>query len=128
MLRLADRYHEELGILPRIAFLGPVDFSVPSIVGDNLLHVFGEALSTVARHANASRVEAVVSIEGEWLSFSLMDDGVGMSNGPRAGNGIRNMTTRAENLGGTFLSCASANPMVSILEWRAPLSTSSAEA
>ncbi len=120
MLRLADRYHQELGVLPRIAFLGPVDFSVPAIVSDHLLHVFGEALSNVGRHANASKVEAVVSIEGQWLSFSLVDDGVGVSDGPTAGNGVRNMSTRAENLGGTF-SVRRREPRGSILEWRVPL-------
>ncbi len=120
MLRLADRYHQELGVLPRIAFLGPVDFSVPAIVSDHLLHVFGEALSNVGRHAHASKVEAVVSIEGQWLSFSLVDDGVGVSDGPTAGNGVRNMSTRAENLGGTF-SIRRREPRGSILEWRVPL-------
>jgi PAS domain S-box-containing protein len=123
MLRLADRYHRELGVLPRIAFLGPVDFSVPALVSDHLLQVFGEALSNVGRHAHASKVEAVVSIEGEWLSFSLVDDGVGVSDGPTAGNGIRNMSTRAENLGGTF-SVRPREPRGSILEWRVPLSFS----
>ena len=101
MLRLADRYHQELGVLPRIAFLGPVDLAVPEIVSEHLLHVFGEGLSNIGRHAHASKIEAVVAVEGEWLSFSLIDDGVGVGDGPSAGNGIRNMSTRAENLGGT---------------------------
>lgn len=126
MLRIADRYQHERGILPRIAFLGPVDFVVPSIVSDHLLHVFAEALSNVGRHANASKVEAVVSIEDEWISFSLVDDGVGMSDGPNAGSGIRNMATRAENLGGTF-GIRRREPHGSILEWRAPLNFTSEE-
>ncbi|MGB8179037.1 MAG: PAS domain S-box protein [Acidimicrobiales bacterium] len=126
MLRLAERYRQELDVLPRVAFLGPVDFGVPAIVSDHLLHVFGEALSNVARHANASKIEAIVSLEGEWLSFSLVDDGVGMSDGPSAGNGIRNMATRAENLGGTF-SVRRREPRGSILEWRVPLSPTSPE-
>jgi signal transduction histidine kinase len=91
-------------------------------VSDHLLSVFGEALSNVARHANASKIEAIVSIEGEWLSLSLVDDGVGVSDGPSAGNGIRNMSTRAENLGGTF-SVRRREPEGSVLEWRVPLSS-----
>jgi signal transduction histidine kinase len=119
MLRLADRYHEELGVLPRIAFLGPIDFAVPEIVSEHLLHVF--ALSNVGRHAHASKIEVVVTVEGEWLSLSLTDDGVGIGDGPSAGNGIRNMTTRAENLGGTCI-IGRREPSGTIVEWRVPLS------
>jgi len=120
MLRLADRFQHELGVLPRIAFLGPVDNAVSEIVGDHLLQVFGEGLSNVGRHAHASKVEAVVAVEGEWLSFSLVDNGVGVSEGPSAGNGIRNMSTRAENLGGTF-RITRREPTGTIVEWRVPL-------
>jgi PAS domain S-box-containing protein len=123
MLKLADRYHRELGLLPRIAFLGPVDFVVPAMVSEHLLHVFGEGLSNVARHAHASKIEAVVAVEGEWLSFSLVDDGVGVGDGPSAGDGMRNMSTRAENLGGTC-TISRRNPMGTIVEWRVPLSLS----
>jgi signal transduction histidine kinase len=121
MLRLADRYQHELGIYPRVAFHGPVDFAVPEIVSEHLLHVLGEGLSNIARHAQASKIEAVVVVEGEWLTFSLSDDGVGVTKGPRAGNGIRNMTIRAENLGGTC-SVASKDPHGTVVEWRVPLS------
>jgi PAS domain S-box-containing protein len=122
MLRVADRYHHEQGVLPRIAFIGPVDVAVSELVSDHLLHVFAEALSNVARHAYASKIDVVLSIEGEWLSLSLVDDGVGVGDGPSAGNGIRNMSIRAENLGGTF-NVRRREPQGSILEWRVPLSS-----
>jgi PAS domain S-box-containing protein len=122
MLRLADRYHHELGLLPRIAFLGPVDLAVPEIVREHLLHVFGEGLSNIGRHAHASKIEAVVAVEGEWLSFSLIDDGVGIGDGPSAGNGIRNMSTRAENLGGSC-TVSQRHPKGTVVEWRVPLIT-----
>ena len=123
MLRLADRFQHELGVLPRIAFIGPVDIAVPEIVGEHLLQVFGEGLSNVGRHAHASKIEADRRCRGrgEWLSFSLIDDGVGVSEGPSAGNGIRNMSTRAENLGGTF-TISRREPLGTIVEWRVPLS------
>jgi PAS domain S-box-containing protein len=121
MLRLADRYHHELGVLPRIAFVGPVDFVVPEIVSEHLLHVFGEGLSNIGRHAQATKIEAVVAVEGEWLSFSLTDDGVGIGDGPSAGNGIRNMSIRAENLGGTC-TVSRREPNGTMVVWRVPLS------
>jgi signal transduction histidine kinase len=121
MLRLVDRYNHERGVLPRISFLGPVDFAVPRLVSEHLLHVFGESLSNVSRHANASKIEAIVAVEGEWLSFSLIDDGVGIGDGPSAGNGLRNMSIRAENLGGTC-TITRRTPTGTIVEWRVPLS------
>ena len=87
MLRLADKYSEELGFTPRVGFHGPVDVVVPDVVGDQLLQVLAEALSNTARHARASSAEAVVVVEKGWLSFSLVDDGTGVTDVPTAGRG-----------------------------------------
>lgn len=121
MLRLADKYREELGVLPRISFHGPVDSAVSELLSEHLLHVFSEGLSNIARHARASRIDVVVALEGDWLVFSLMDDGVGISDELTAGNGMRNMSTRAENLGGTF-GVSRRVPQGSTVQWRVPLS------
>ncbi len=121
MFRLADRYDDEVGVLPRIAFHGPVDIAVPETVSEHLLHVFGEGLSNVARHAHASKVEGVVTVEEGWLTLTLSDDGVGFADSPSAGNGIRNMITRAENLGGSC-TVALGVPSGTVVEWRVPLS------
>ncbi len=120
MLRLADRYYHEVGVLPRIAFLGPVDFAVPETVSDHLLSVFGEGLSNVARHAHASKVEVVVTVDDGWLTLTLLDDGIGIADGPNAGNGIRNMVIRAENLGGSCTVALRA-PRGTAIEWRVPI-------
>ena len=85
MLRLGDKHRDELGFTPRIAFHGPVDASVPEAVSSEVLQVLGEGLSNVARHARASSVEVVVSVEDGWLSLSIADDGIGIAEGPRAG-------------------------------------------
>ena len=50
-----------LGFTPRFHTEGPVDTIVPPHVGDDLVAVLREALSNVARHARATRVEVVVS-------------------------------------------------------------------
>lgn len=120
MLQLADRYHRELGVRPRVAFHGPVDYTVPEIVSEHLLHVFNEGLSNVGRHAHASKIEAVVALDEGWLDFSLSDDGVGVTDGPFAGSGLRNMATRATSLGGTC-TLRRRDPTGTILEWRVPL-------
>lgn len=120
MLRVADKYSEELGFSPRIAFHGPVDVSVPGLVSTELIQVLAEALSNAARHARASSVEVIVAVEEGWLSFTLIDNGVGISDEPTAGHGLRNMSIRATNLGG-ICSISRREPTGTIVEWKVPI-------
>jgi signal transduction histidine kinase len=120
MLRLADKFAEELGFTPRVAFYGPVDVSVPDLVRSEMIQVLTEAFSNTARHAEASAAEAIVAVETGWLSFSLVDDDVGIADVPSAGQGLRNRSTRAANLGGTF-EVSRGNPTGAVVEWRVPI-------
>jgi signal transduction histidine kinase len=119
MLRLADRYSKELGFTPRIAFHGPIDVFLPDTTRNDLVMVLSEALSNVARHAEASVVEAVVVVEDGWLSLSVLDDGIGIADGPSAGEGLRNMSTRARTLGGRC-TVSRRQPTGTLVEWRVP--------
>jgi signal transduction histidine kinase len=119
-LRLGDKYAEELGFSPRFAFRGAVDASVPEIVTEQLLQVANEALSNVTRHARATSVEAVVVVEDGWLAFSVLDDGVGLTEEPSAGQGVSNMSIRAANLGGVC-TLSAREPRGTRLEWRVPI-------
>jgi PAS domain S-box-containing protein len=120
MLRVADKSSHELGFTPRVGFHGPVDVLVPDVVAAQLLQVLAEALSNTARHARASSAELVVVVEEGWLSFSLADDGTGLSNAPTAGQGLRNMSARAHNLGGTC-TVSQREPTGTIVQWRVPI-------
>jgi len=120
MLRLVDKYSEELGFTPRVGFHCPLDAIVPDTVTAQLLQVVGEALSNTARHAQATSVDLVLEIQDGWLSFSLVDDGIGLPNAPSAGHGLRNMSARAHNLGGTF-TVSKHEPTGTIVDWRVPI-------
>ena len=120
MLRLVDKYSEELGFTPRVGFHCPADAVVPDAVGAQLLQVVGEALSNAARHAQATSADMVLEIQNGWLSFSLVDDGIGPPNAPTAGQGLRNMSARAHNLGGTS-TISRHEPTGTIVEWRVPI-------
>ncbi len=120
MLRLADQYREELGFIPRVMFDGALDLVISEAVTTHLLQVFGEGLSNIARHAHATDVEAMVALEDGWLVFSLVDDGIGITEGPKGGNGLRNMQTRAANLGGVC-TVSRRDSGGTIVEWRVPL-------
>ena len=50
----------------------------------------------------------------------MTDDGIGPPEGPTAGNGLRNMASRAEQLGGRF-TLSARRPKGTVLEWRVPI-------
>jgi signal transduction histidine kinase len=68
-----------------------------------ILHIAQEALSNVQRHARASDVDIILSIEGQDLSLIILDNGISIL--PEAveapnGNGLINMRERTAALGG----------------------------
>jgi two-component system, NarL family, sensor histidine kinase UhpB len=74
-----------------------------------LYRLVQEALTNVARHAHAARVDISVSVEqgapasGRWIVASVADDGVGVESAERsAGLGLIGMRERVEALGGTL--------------------------
>ena len=88
-------------------------------VGDELVATLREALSNVARHAQATRVDVEVEVSAD-VSLRVSDNGVGPpANELSAGNGLRNMGDRAAMLGGS-LELRPAPAGGTVLEWRAP--------
>lgn len=90
-----------LGCEPRIRMEGPLDTVVPEPVAGHLTSVLTEALTNVARHAQAHTVQVLVSARPDALTLQVDDDGAGLSEGAVVpGNGLRNMRSRAAELGG----------------------------
>ncbi len=70
-----------------------------------LIQLTREAMSNIARHAQASKVTVNVEDRRERLRLSIIDDGQGFdtSEGQRPGHhGLTNMHARAESLGGSL--------------------------
>ncbi|MET3135047.1 signal transduction histidine kinase [Oxalobacteraceae bacterium GrIS 1.11] len=67
-----------------------------------VLRTAQEALTNVAKHAHARRVELSLVVRDGRLVLRIADDGVGLPPTPAAsGRGLRNMVARAHQLGGT---------------------------
>lgn len=113
---------EQLGFQPRVAFRGDFDRSISTEVVKHLLAVAQEGLSNVARHARASAVDIVLSAEDGVLTLTVADDGTGIPEGPSAGQGLANLRSRAELLGGGF-RVARRRPKGTLLEWKVPAAT-----
>ncbi|MGA8245264.1 MAG: GAF domain-containing protein [Nocardioides sp.] len=116
---LARDYVAVLGFSPTVRTSGPVDTAVPEVLREQLLPVLREALSNVARHARASRVEVEVEVAHGELTLVVIDDGVGI--GPHVHEGgLRNAHERAHALGGA-LTLSDGDPRGLVLRWRVPL-------
>jgi len=108
-----------LGFEPRVLFDGPVDSTLTERGTTALVATLREALSNVARHAQATRAEVEV-IVGDDVCLRVLDDGVGLPADDQAtGNGLRNMRVRATELGGT-MSARRGPEGGTVLEWRIP--------
>ncbi|MEC4570205.1 sensor histidine kinase [Streptomyces virginiae] len=121
-VRAVDEAAAALGFAPALRMEGLVDTDVPATVADEVLAVLSEALTNVARHAGASRVEVSVVAADRVLTVTVTDDGVGLPGGGRR-SGLRNLAERAERLSGR-MDVTSPGPGGSgtRLEWAVPLS------
>jgi PAS domain S-box-containing protein len=117
VLAVIEHERDALATEPRIHFDGVLDVVADDIAA-HLLATLREALSNVARHAAAGNVDVTIEA-GENLTLRVADDGVGIADEPDRGNGLNNMATRAEQLGGTFQIAAGPTGGC-ILEWKVP--------
>jgi signal transduction histidine kinase len=125
VVQLAAEAGRGLGFDPIVRLDGPIDTAVTDEVAAHLLAVLREALSNVARHAEAHRVEVRVDVSTD-LVLEVEDDGVGMPDAEGvAGSGLRNMASRAEALGGR-VDMAAGPDGGAIVRWVVPLRTSPA--
>ncbi len=109
-----------LGFVPNLELRGPIDAAADGELGENLLAVLHEALSNVARHAGASRVDVTVVVEDGEVSLTVLDDGRGPGPTSGPGNGVRNAAARAAKLGGRA-ALAAAVDGGACLAWRVPV-------
>lgn len=119
VLAVADEMTAMLGFPPMLQLDGRLDDSVPDDVAEQLLGALREALSNVARHAGASKVDVSVHV-GDEVSLVVADDGAGLKEVGRR-SGLRNLEERAVQLGGS-MQLESAPGRGATLSWRVPLS------
>ena len=74
---------------------------MPPHVEATAYYIASEALTNVAKHAQASWVKVAFACDEEVLRFAVTDDGRGGAD-PSAGTGILGLRDRAEAAGGTL--------------------------
>jgi signal transduction histidine kinase/ligand-binding sensor domain-containing protein len=98
-------YLEQNGIACHIEGPGELPpFVVSGEFRRNIYLTVKEALHNVVKHAQASNVSIIISIDSTKLSIEIKDDGTGFDprKNPGSRNGLLNMRKRMEELNGSF--------------------------
>uniref|UniRef100_UPI0040491171 sensor histidine kinase n=1 Tax=Flavobacterium sp. TaxID=239 RepID=UPI0040491171 len=97
-----------------------IDFNLESKITDdkaalsvkarrNLFLVLKEAVHNVYKHSQAKNLRIHVEQTETHLKIDVIDDGIGIADQVRKGNGLSNMAIRMENIDGTFETIPSEN-------------------
>ncbi|GGZ05428.1 histidine kinase [Streptomyces poonensis] len=108
-----------LGFAPSVRMEGLLDTHVPKETADHVVAVLSEALTNVARHARAGRVEVALETDGRDVRLEVSDNGVGIPAGGRR-SGLRNMAERARQLGGALETTGPPDGGTTLV-WRVPV-------
>jgi len=125
VLAIADEMTPMLGFPPALQLDGRLDDLISDDVAEHLLSALREALSNVARHADASKVDVTLRA-GDDVSLVVADNGSGLKDVSRR-SGLGNLEDRAAQLGGS-MHVESAPGGGTTLSWRVPLPTGAAAA
>jgi signal transduction histidine kinase len=74
---------------------------LPENIEATVYYIVLEALTNVAKHAQATKAKVDMTLAGDVLKFEVTDDGRGGAN-PAGGSGILGLRDRAEAVGGTL--------------------------
>jgi signal transduction histidine kinase len=116
---LAQEYVPVLGFTPFVRLRGPIDAAVPERTAEQLLATMREALSNVARHAEADACIVEVEALADRLVLRISDNGLGLANEINE-SGLRNVRRRAFDQGGSF-TIGPEEPHGTLIEWSVPL-------
>ena len=109
-----------LGVHLQLAWSGPLDTLVDSSVITDVEAVVREAMTNVARHAQASTLRVTINADTDRLTVDVSDDGVGIRDSARR-SGLANLKNRAHSRGGT-LTLENQEQGGLRLQWSIPLS------
>jgi signal transduction histidine kinase len=89
-----------LGVQVHLKTLPGLDDLVAPHCAQHVVQALREILSNIVRHARAHRVDVELSVDENILVLVVQDDGVGFASGASGGRGLRNLASRARDLGG----------------------------
>jgi ligand-binding sensor domain-containing protein/two-component sensor histidine kinase len=105
IIKLKDSYNEFLqsvGISFKVKNIDKTnDIKLPMEYKQNLLLIFKEGINNAIKHSKCNKIVLEANIRGDVIEMILSDDGIGFNElNSGAGNGLRNMETRADKING----------------------------
>lgn len=115
---LTDRFHERTGI--EVAYRSEFEARLPDETETHLFRIVQEALTNIARHSGATKVEIHLRADSDNVRLTIHDNGKGIPRPHAAGMGLNGMRARARSAGGQLELKSQPGAGVTI-EVRAPL-------
>ena len=116
---LVEERSRHLGFTPDLLIVGTVD-DLPDFVAEQLVATLTEAVSNVARHADATDATIRITRTNGKVSLMVRDNGRGIAATPKPLGGLSNLMWRAAELGGTC-SISPVEPTGTELVWQVPV-------
>jgi two-component sensor histidine kinase len=105
IIKLKDSYNDFLnsvGISFKVKNIDKTnDVKLPMDYKQNLLLIFKEGINNSIKHSKCNKIILEANIRGDIIEMILSDDGIGFDEkNTAAGNGLKNMESRANKIGG----------------------------
>jgi two-component system, NarL family, sensor histidine kinase DevS len=100
IVALSEEVGARLGIEVELDLSPEINHLVGKRCGHHTIQALREMLSNIARHSHATVAHVAVGVEENQVVLRVRDDGVGFVAPVGTGRGLRNLTSRAHDLGG----------------------------
>jgi signal transduction histidine kinase len=105
---LTNEVGTRLGVEAHLSMESGLSQQVNEHCAHHTIQALREILSNIVRHSEATRVDVTISGDSEFLVLRVHDNGVGFDKVVGFGRGLRNLATRARDLGGECIVESSA--------------------
>ena len=97
---LTSEVGNRLGVQAHLSMVSGLSEQVNEHCAHHTIQALREILSNIVRHSEATHVDVNIEGDGDFLILSVRDNGVGFDEVSGVGRGLRNLATRAHDLGG----------------------------
>ena len=98
--KLSSEIESRLGVLANVKVSADIDSNVGPRCAQHCVQALREILSNVVRHSEASAVDIQLDTNQNLVEVVVHDNGVGFVPNVGSGRGVRNLASRARELGG----------------------------